>query len=69
MMTKTIKIKGMTCENCVKSVETALNSLKGIASVVVDLDKKNAVVEVNGVEDQEIKDVIDDIGFEVVGIE
>lgn len=69
MMTKTIKIKGMTCENCVKSVETALNSLKGIASVVVDLDKENARVEVNGVEDQEIKDVIDDIGFEVVGIE
>ncbi len=69
-MTKTIKIKGMSCENCVRSVETALNSLKGISAVeLVDLDKKIAVVEVNGVRDQEIKDVIDDIGFEVVGIE
>ena len=68
-MTKTIKIEGMSCENCTRSVETALNTLKGISSVVVDLDKKQAVVEVNGVEDKEIKDVIDDIGFEVVGIE
>lgn len=69
MMTKTIKIEGMSCEHCVKSVETALNSLEGIVSVVVDLDKKNAVIEVNGVEDQAIKDVIDDIGFDVVGID
>ena len=69
MLTKTIKIEGMSCEHCTRSVETALNTLEGINSVVVNLDKKEAVIEVNGVEDQAIKDVIDDIGFEVVGIE
>lgn len=68
-MRKTIKIEGMSCEHCVKSVETALSSLKGISSVKVDLAKKEAVVEAVDVEDKEIKATIDDIGFDVVGIE
>lgn len=68
-MKKTVKIEGMSCEHCVKSVETALNSLEGIASVKVNLDKKEAVIEAVDVEDKDIKQTIDDIGFEVVGIE
>ena len=68
-MRKTIKIEGMSCEHCVKSVEAALSLLKGILSVKVDLAKKEAVVEAVDVEDKEIKATIDDIGFDVVGIE
>ncbi len=68
-MKKTIKIEGMSCGHCVKSVETALNSLKGISSVKVDLEKKQAVVEATDVEDKVIEQTIDDIGFDVVGIE
>lgn len=68
-MKKTVKIEGMSCDHCVRSVETALNSLKGIASVKVDLSKKEAIVDAIDVNDEDIKQIIDDIGFEVVGIE
>lgn len=68
-MKRIVKIEGMSCDHCVRSVETALNSLKGIASVKVNLDKKEAVIEAVDVDDKDIKQIIDDIGFEVVGIE
>lgn len=68
-MKKIVKIEGMSCEHCVRSVETALNTLEGVESAVVNLNKKQAEVEVNGVDDEDIKKVIDEIGFEVVGIE
>lgn len=68
-MKKTIRIEGMSCEHCVNSVTTTLNEIKGISSVVVSLDEKTAVIQAEGVEDSIIKQAIDDIGFDVVGIE
>lgn len=68
-MKKTIKIEGMTCGHCVKSVDTALNALEGITEVKVDLEGNKATVEANGIEDKAIKEAIEDIGFDVVGIE
>lgn len=68
-MKKTIRIEGMSCEHCVNSVTTTLNEIKGISSVVVNLDEKTAVIQAEGVEDSIIKQAIDDIGFDVVGIE
>lgn len=65
-MTKTIIIEGMTCNNCVRHVETALGELAGVTSVKVDLAEKKAVVEAKQeIADQDIKSVIDDIGYEV----
>lgn len=68
-MKKIVKIEGMSCEHCVQSVETALNTLEGVKSVVVNLNKKQAEIESNGVDDEDIKKIISEIGFEVVGIE
>jgi copper ion binding protein len=38
-------IQGMTCGNCVRHVEQALNKLSGISKLEVNLGKNEALVE------------------------
>ena len=66
---KTISIEGMQCNHCKMSVEKALNSIEGITSVEVNLENKNAVIEYSKeIENDKIKSVIEDAGFEVIDI-
>lgn len=46
MATVTLKISGMTCGGCVRSVENALKRVKGVQSAQVDL--KTGVARVEG---------------------
>lgn len=68
-MKKTIKIEGMTCGHCVSSVDTALNAVEGVTEVKVDLEANQATVEAGNVSDEKLKQAIEDIGFDVVGID
>lgn len=69
-MKKEIIISGMTCGHCVKRVENALLDVDGVNSVAVSLENKKATIEAEGkVEDQLIKDAIDDIGYVVEAIQ
>jgi len=61
----TIKIKGMSCEHCVKSTKEALTAIEGISNVVVDLKKGEATYD-GDIDPSVIKTAIDAIGFEVV---
>ncbi len=64
----TIKVKGMSCQHCVASVNKALSDIDGITDVKVNLDKNEATFEeTKTVSDQTIKEAISKIGFEVVG--
>ncbi|HEY5039101.1 MAG TPA: cation transporter [bacterium] len=48
-MSKTIlKIEGMTCDHCVRSVQTALASVPGVEKAEVSLSQKQAVVTHEG---------------------
>ena len=38
-------VKGMTCGNCVKHVQKALQALQGISQAQVDLDLQQATIE------------------------
>lgn len=68
-MKKTILISGMTCGHCVKRVENALLGVKGVVAAVVNLEEKNAVVESNAdVNENLLKEAIDDAGYEVESI-
>jgi len=68
-MKKLISIEGRSCNHCVKHVESALNEIDGIISVAVDLNGKNAVVEMNqDVEDSVIKLAIEEVGYDMVSI-
>ena len=39
-----LKIEGMMCEHCKKSVTKALSEIEGVEEVTVDLEAKNATV-------------------------
>ncbi len=40
-----LKVEGMTCHHCVMAVTKALESVEGVRSAEVDLDKGSAVVD------------------------
>ncbi len=42
---KTLKIKGMACQHCVKSVKKALEEIEGISNVAIDLQTGEATFE------------------------
>ena len=69
-MKKKIYIEGMSCGHCSGRVEKALKEQEEIKDVVVDLEGKNAVIELNqDLADEKITEIIDDIGYDVVKIE
>ena len=63
-MTKSVlKIEGMMCEGCVKTVRESLEGLQGIESVDVKLKKGTATVVHNGVSDETLVGAVVDAGF------
>lgn len=66
-MKKKILIEGMSCNNCVKHVKEALEEIGG-SNIEVSLEGKYATVETD-VEDSKLKDIIEDAGYDVLGIE
>lgn len=67
MKEKTIFINGMQCNHCKMTVEKVLNNIAEITKVTVNLEEKNAIVEYNGeLNDNKIKEAIEEAGFEVI---
>ncbi|MCI6739010.1 MAG: heavy-metal-associated domain-containing protein [Intestinibacter sp.] len=70
-MQKKLLIEGMSCNHCVNHVKTALTEdIEGVEVKEVSLDGKYALVDIaDGVTEDAIKAVIEDLGFELKGIE
>ncbi len=70
-MKKKLLIEGMSCGHCVNHVKTALTEdIQGVEVLEVSLDEKYALVDVNeNVTDADLKLVIEDLDFELKGIE
>lgn len=64
---KRVVIEGMSCAHCVKHVKDALLEVNGVSSVEVDLGSKTATIE-GEVSEVEIKEAIEDVGYDVVSI-
>ncbi|MCF8176579.1 MAG: copper ion binding protein [Burkholderiaceae bacterium] len=66
METTTIKVEGMSCGGCVKSVTGVLTALDGVAKAEVSLEQKQAVVEFDAAKTtrDQLKAVIEDAGFD-----
>lgn len=68
MAHQNIHVEGMTCGHCVETVTQAVQSLKGISQVTIDLEKKQVSVDF----DETLTDLgaisskITGVGFEVV---
>lgn len=61
-----ISIEGMTCNSCVKSIEGTIGDIPGVKSIEVSLQKKTGEIVFNPdlIIDNNLKDAIDDMGFE-----
>jgi copper chaperone len=66
METTTIKVDGMSCGGCVKSVTGVLTALDGVAKAEVSLEQKQAVVEFDAAKltRDRLKAAIEDAGFD-----
>lgn len=70
-MEKKLLIEGMSCNHCVNHLKTALTEdIEGVNVKEVSLEGKYAIVEVKeDVNIEELKNVISELDFELVGIE
>jgi len=66
METIVLKVAGMSCGGCVKSVTGVLEALPGVAKAEVSLEKAEAVIsyEAGKVGREQMVQAIDDAGFE-----
>jgi copper chaperone len=63
-----LKVEGMTCGGCVKSIQNALGEQNGVNKATADLDSAIVTVDFNDAVIQEaaIKGAIEAAGFDVV---
>ncbi|WP_455391718.1 heavy metal translocating P-type ATPase [[Eubacterium] cellulosolvens] len=66
-----IKIGGMTCAMCVKTIEEVLNGLDGVVNVHVNLGAEKAYVTYNPrvTTVANMKTAIEDVGYQYLGVE
>lgn len=66
METTTIKVGGMSCGGCVKSITGVLTALDGVAKAEVSLEQARAVVEFDAgkVTREQLMGAIEDAGFD-----
>lgn len=61
----TLKVRGMTCGSCSKSVESSLKKLDGVKSVEIDLDTGKTVVtcDTSKVKTEKLVAAVKEAGF------
>ncbi len=68
-MTTIIKINGMSCGHCSMAVKKALGQIEGVETVEVNLEEKTATISsTTSLDINILKEIIDDEGYEFVGI-
>lgn len=68
MLNETLKVKGMSCNHCVSTIEGSVSKLEGVSQVNVNLDEGHVYIEFDEGQvtlDQIISE-IDDQGYDVV---
>lgn len=63
-----IRINGMSCNHCKANVEKALSSMVNLSKVEVNLEESSATFEGTDINLDEIKNHINDIGYEFKGL-
>ncbi|MBT2572692.1 copper chaperone CopZ [Bacillus sp. ISL-51] len=68
MEQKTLQVEGMSCQHCVKAVETSVGELNGVTAVHVHLEagQVDVTFDEKQVSVSDIKDAIEDQGYDVV---
>lgn len=63
-----IKVGGMSCSSCAKSIREGLQKVPGVKKTDVDLEKKLVTVETesDNVQEKVLKEKIADLGFDIL---
>lgn len=67
-----VKVQGMVCSMCAQGIEKKFKALKEVKELDVDLDQKFVKIKTHDgqtVNDEQIKNVIKEAGYNVSGIE
>jgi uncharacterized membrane protein YraQ (UPF0718 family)/copper chaperone CopZ len=64
-----IRIQGMSCDHCARSIQRALMESAGVESAVVDYRKGIAVVTGSGFDRDVLKGAVESLGYKVLGFE
>jgi copper ion binding protein len=68
-MKKLMMIEGMSCGHCVNHVKNALEEIEGVNNVIVDLQGKNALIELSkDVDHETLKGAVEEAGYDVVDL-
>ena len=60
-----LEVNGMTCQGCVRSVTRVLEAVPGVAGVEVSLERKEAVVRMQGAASgEQLTKAVEEAGFE-----
>lgn len=62
-----ISVEGMTCGHCAMSVTNELATLAGVSNVQVDHQSGKAVVEVDGVSQEQLGAAVEEAGYKATG--
>lgn len=63
-----LKVNGMMCGGCENRVKNAVGNIEGVENVTADHTTGNVTVVVNdNVSEDVIKEVLEDVGYEVIG--
>jgi copper chaperone len=66
MANKVYTVAGMTCEHCVSAISTEVGGVVGVEAVAVDLGSGQVTVTGDGYTDDEIREAVDEAGYELV---
>ncbi len=59
------RVPGMTCEHCTRAVSGEVSAVQGVREVSVDLAAKLVTVTGEDLDDQALRDAIEEAGYEV----
>ena len=68
MTEATYNVSGMTCDHCVRAVQTEVGNIPGVTSVSVDLASGRVTLQsADPVDPASVKAAVEEAGFEVTG--
>jgi copper chaperone len=68
MTEATYSVTGMTCDHCVRAVETEVGKVAGVTSVSVDLGAGQVtLVSEEPVDQEAVRGAVEEAGFELAG--
>ena len=65
MQVTTYSVPGVSCEHCRSAIRKEVESLAGVTSVTVDLERKLVTVTGEGVSEAAVRDAIDEAGYDI----